>query len=200
MENYQGVKFSYHKSATHFAYDQRLTTLNRWAYIFSELGLTPVHPEGAYGNQSYRTGKSSFLITKSGMKPEEKLLLSNYTHVLDFKKSSSTFIVEGQSTPSSECFLHNALYQALPDVNAILHGHCSLFNVYASQLSIPVTKTFQEYGTQELAESALELVSDSTNFFILRDHGFVTLAEDIDSAARVTLDYYSNLIALLRSH
>jgi len=134
------------------------------------------------------------------MKPEDKLLLSNYTHVLDFKKSSSTFIVEGQSTPSSECFLHNALYQALPDVNAILHGHCSLFNVYASQLSIPVTKTFQEYGTQELAESALELVSDSTNFFILRDHGFVTLAEDIDSAARVTLDYYSNLIALLRSH
>ena len=38
MENYQGVKFSYHKSATHFAYDQRLITLNHWAYIYSKLG------------------------------------------------------------------------------------------------------------------------------------------------------------------
>jgi L-ribulose-5-phosphate 4-epimerase len=199
MEKYQGVKFHYLQKNTTFSYDHRLPHLNRWAYLFSQLGLAPVHPGGAYGNHSYRTGETSFVITKSAMIPAEILQPEDFCHVIGFEKHSTTFITEGTAAPSSESFLHNALYQSLPHINAILHGHCSLLNIHARALNIPVTKKFHDYGTQELAESALSLVDQTTLFFILKDHGFVALGEDIDSAGKLTLNYFSELITLLRA-
>ena len=73
MEKYQGVKFRNQQVKSSFSYDDRLDQLNRWAYLFSQIGLAPVHSEGAYGNHSYRTGNTSFVITKSAMIPSEIL-------------------------------------------------------------------------------------------------------------------------------
>ena len=199
METYQGVKFQYHPIKTTFTYDDRLALLNRWAYLFAQLGLAPVHTRGAYGNHSYRTGPTSFVITKSAMTPAETLQPADFCHVVGFEEPTATFITEGNAPPSSECFLHNALYRALPHINAILHGHCSLLNIHAGDLNIPVTKKFYDYGTPELADSALALLTPDTSFFILKDHGFVALGEDIDSAGQVTLQYFSELITLLRT-
>ncbi len=86
----------------------------------------------------------------------------------------------------------------LPHINAILHGHCSLLNIHAEALNIPVTQKFHDYGTPELAQSALDLVDQTTLFFILRDHGFVALGEDIGSAGRMTLYFFSELIRRLQ--
>ncbi len=198
MEQYQGVKFQHQQIKTTFSYDHRLTLLNHWAYLFSELGLAPIHSNGAYGNHSYRTGATSFIITKSAMIPAKTLRPQDFCHVIGFEEHTTTFITEGTSPPSSESFLHNALYETLPHINSILHGHCSLLNIYADALNIPVTKQFHDYGTQELAESALELVNQPILFFILRDHGFVSLGEDIDSAGKLTLKYFAKLITLLQ--
>lgn len=200
MEQYRGVKFDYEKQSASFTFDDRLNILNDWAFLLSELGLTPVHPDGAYGNQSYRTGRSSFIITKSGMQPEQALELKNYSHVVGFDPDRPAFYIEGEVIPSSECFLHNALYEHLPQVNAILHGHSALLNRYAQQLAIPVTSTFHDYGTQELADSALELLTTaSMNFFILKDHGFVAIASCIEDAGKTTLSYYARLIEILKN-
>ncbi len=199
MENYQGVKFHYHRTTTSFAYDWRLPELNRWAYLFSQLGLAPVHAEGAYGNQSYRTDDISFVITRSAMIPADILQPNNFCHVLGLDKATTTFRTEGQCAPSSESFLHYLLYQTLPHINAILHGHCSLFNIHAEALHIPVTKKFYAYGTPELAQSALAIVDQATSFFILKDHGFVALGEDIDAAGKLTLHYFSDLIRILQT-
>lgn len=199
METYQGIKFHYRPTKTTFSFDHRLALLNHWAYLLSQLGLAPVHACGAYGNHSYRTGSTSFIITKSAMTPAEALQPADFCHVVGFEEQSTTFITEGSAPPSSECFLHNALYRALPQINAILHGHCSLLNIHAGDLNIPVTKRFYDYGTQELADSALALITPETSFFILKDHGFVALGEDIDSAGKVTLQYFTELITLIRT-
>ncbi len=199
MEKYQGVKFQHHHAKATFAYDRQLPRLNRWAYLFSQLGLAPVHANGAYGNHSYRTGETSFVITKSAMIPAEVLHPEDYCHVIAFEEQSTTFITEGTSPPSSESFLHNAVYRSQPHINAILHGHCALLNSHAELLNIPVTKIYHQYGTLELAESALELVNQGSLFFILKDHGFVALGKDIDSAGKLTLDFFSQLITLLQA-
>jgi L-ribulose-5-phosphate 4-epimerase len=202
MEKYQGVKFQHQRTKSTFDYDHRLSSLNRWAYLFSQLGLTPVHTDGdivgAYGNHSYRTGERSFIITKSAMVPAETVQPDNFCHIVDFTERPPTFTTEGASIPSSESFLHNALYHNLPHINAILHGHCSLLNLHAEALNIPVTQKFHDYGTPELAQSALDLVDQTTLFFILRDHGFVALGEDIGSAGRMTLYFFSELIRKLQ--
>jgi len=198
MEQYQGVKFSFQRAGENFHYDRRLAELNRWAYLFSQLGLTPVHAAGAYGNQSYRTGNASFIITRSGMVPAEQLIPENYCHVTGLDESSGTFITEGTATPSSESLLHHALYQAMPGINAILHGHSALLNSHAADLKIPVTRSFQPYGTPELARSAVDLMNGTIRFFILKDHGFVALGEDIAGAGKLTLDYFAEIVRLLR--
>lgn len=198
MEKYQGVKFSFQRAQESFHYDRRLAELNRWAYLFSQLGLTPVHAAGAYGNQSYRTGSGSFIITGSGMVPAERLIPENYCHVAALDDSSGTFITEGTATPSSETLLHHALYRAMPGINAILHGHSALINAHAVDLKIPVTRAFHPYGTPELARSAVDLMDGTIRFFILKDHGFVALGEDIAAAGKLTLDYFAELISILR--
>lgn len=199
MERYQGVKFTIKQRQSTFSWDDRLPKLNRWAQLFSELGLAPLHPDGAYGNHSYRTGSDSFVITKSGMQPSPELLLANYCHVTGFDNSTTTFFTEGEFAPSSESFLHDLLYKSLPDVDAILHGHSSLLNSFAQNLDIRTTSRFHDYGTQELADSALQLAQTGNNFFILKDHGFVALGKDLDSAGRLTLDYFSELLTLLKN-
>lgn len=198
METYQGVKFNYRKIKDNYTFDHRLTELNQLAYLFSQLGLTPVHPEGAYGNQSYRTSGSSFIITKSGMIPDNKLETDNYCEITGYTQDSTTFLTHGQSVPSSECFLHYDIYMNCPHVNVILHGHSKLLNDNAQKLSIPTTKTFYDYGTQELAQSALNLAQKEIPFFILKNHGFVALGNSIKESGRLVLDYYGLLINLLK--
>jgi ribulose-5-phosphate 4-epimerase/fuculose-1-phosphate aldolase len=200
MERYQGVKFGHRRTADFFDGDHsQLTTLNRWAYLFSELGLAPVHGDGAYGNQSYRTGPSSFVITRSGMIPAQELDLDNFCQVVGFEEATRTFDYRGKAIPSSESLLHKALYQSQPQINAILHGHSALFNRYAERLNIPVTASFEPYGTPELAESALALMDGVTRFFLLKDHGFVALGENIEQAGQLTLASFATLIKFLQN-
>jgi ribulose-5-phosphate 4-epimerase/fuculose-1-phosphate aldolase len=200
MERYQGVKFGHRQAADFFDGDHRqLTSLNRWAHLLSELGLTPVHGGGAYGNQSYRTGPSSFVITRSGMIPTQKLDLDNFCQVVEFEETPRTFVYQGKAIPSSESPLHYALYQSQPHINAILHGHSALFNRYFEYLNIPATASFAPYGTPELAESALALMDGVIRFFLLKDHGFVALGEDIEQAGQLTLAAFANLIKLLQN-
>ena len=199
METYQGVKFNHQQVEPDYTFDHRLTELNQLAYLFSQLGLTPIHPEGAYGNQSYRSSPSSFIITKSGMLPGKNLKIENFCEIVKYIPSTTTFLTNGASVPSSECFLHNEIYTTLPDINVILHGHSKLLNECAKELALPTTETFYDYGTQELAHSALLFAKKDIPFFILKDHGFVALGDSIKSTSRLVLDYYRQLIILIKA-
>jgi ribulose-5-phosphate 4-epimerase/fuculose-1-phosphate aldolase len=198
MEIYTGVKFKCLRKSGAFAFDERLAALNTWAFILAGLGLTPVHPGGAYGNQSYRSGSSSLIITKSGMIPEKDLLPDNYVHIDGFDKGSGTFFIQGKSNPSSESILHYYIYREFTEIGAIMHGHSLLLEQYAANLAIPVTSTFQPYGTFELAESAVEILQSGAGFILLKNHGFVAIDKDIDSTGNLVLEYYGKLIALLK--
>lgn len=200
METYQGVKFNHTRLKQRFDFDHRLTELNQVAHLFSQLGLTPVHPEGAYGNQSYRASENSFIITKSGMVPSENVDVCNYCEIVEYDDSTTTFLTNGTSIPSSESFLHNKIYTSLPHVGVILHGHSLLLNDHARELDIPVTERFYDYGTQELAQSALLLAREGILFFILKNHGFVALGETIKGTGRLVLDYYGQLINLINDN
>lgn len=197
MEIYTGVKFKCLQCGNTFPYDERLAHLNDWAFILAGLGLTPVHPGGAYGNQSCRQGDTSFIITASGMIPEKGLVPENYVLIegLDQQKG---FHVKGVRKPSSESLLHYSIYREFPDTEAIMHGHSRLLEEYATGLEIPVTRTFQPYGTAALAESAVDALREGTDFILLKEHGFVATGKDIDAAGNVVLDYYAKLIAVLK--
>ncbi len=198
METYTGAKFSCTRSGETFPYDERLALLNTWAFILAQLGLTPIHAKGAFGNQSYRTGDTSLIITRSGMIPEQELVLENYVLIEDFDRQSGIFSTRGKGEPSSESILHSILYHDFPGIGAIMHGHSRLFEQYAAELAIPVTSSFHPYGTIELAESALLLLRHRGDFIFLRDHGFVAVGRDLATTGNLVLTFYGRLVDLLR--
>ncbi|WP_163339322.1 class II aldolase/adducin family protein [Desulfopila sp. IMCC35008] len=197
METYQGVKFAYRQVSQSCPDHPFLNRLNYWVFLFSQLGLAPVHSTGAYGNQSFRTVNDSFIITKSSMVPEKELNRENYTLVEGYTPDTGIFLTKGASPPSSECFLHHYIYQEDTSIQAIFHGHCDLLSQHAQELGIAVTDKFYDYGTKELAESARLTMSEGNKFFILKDHGFVALGPNLDDAGKLTLTHYMKLISTL---
>ena len=196
MENYQGIKFETLQLATTFSFDQRLAELNYWISLMSDLGLAPVHPEGAYGNHSYRKDLNSFIITRTGMIPQKDLQAADYC-CIHYQEEEERFHVMGSHEPSSESFLHNLLYQNNPKIQAIMHGHCDLLTQHAEDLGIAITAVEHPYGTMELATSALSLCRHTQSFFILKNHGFVATGASIAQTGRTVLKHYSRLIDFL---
>ncbi len=199
-ENYIGVKYQFERIEESYPPDKRLPELNYWAYLFSELGLAPAHPKGAYGNHSMRCQGNSFIITKTGMKPAREVNTSSYCLVSGFPAKNSTLPFRGKFPPSSEALLHFQIYKNLKQVNAILHGHSNLLLEKARELNIPTTEHFYEYGTPELAESALKMAMEGYSFFILKKHGFVATGASLQAAGKESLEQYRRLITLLLSN
>lgn len=197
MERYEGVKFKIRRLGEEFAFDRhRLESLNAWIFMLGELGLAPVHPQGAYGNHSYRVSGESFMITRSGMIPCRELLLRNFCMV-SYDAEEETFCVKGKHQPSSECFLHHAIYRHHPGITTIMHGHSLLLNLHAETLRIPETHEEFPYGTRELARSAINLVEQKSSFFLLKNHGFVATGDDMNETGIMVLQHYRRLLDLL---
>ena len=133
------------------------------------------------GNISVRVpGQQAFTITPSNydyakMKMEDVCVLTDDLEQL-----------EGKRKPSIESAMHAAVYQARPDVHAIIHTH----QPYASALGImnkPIPHLFDEQvrflgrsveiipyapsGTPFLKKNVRKKVTGGNNAFILQNHG-----------------------------
>ncbi|MDJ0623389.1 MAG: class II aldolase/adducin family protein [Desulfocapsaceae bacterium] len=198
MEKYEGIKFNTRRTSETFSYDSRLPELHDWVNILGELGLAPVHAEGAYGNHSYRCSQTAFIITRTGMKPGQDMHAEDYC-MISYAEDVDEFLVKGKYDPSSESFLHYAIYDRFPEVQAIMHGHSSLLNRFARELGIAETTKEYPYGTKELGHSALEVLCQDVSFIMLKNHGFVATGPDIQTTARRVLHSYGRLLQRLPS-
>jgi len=198
MEQYTGIKFTTKRVAGSFAPCPFLEELNTWVYVLGELGLAPVHPEGAYGNHSCRLSCTSFIITCSGMVPSRDVRQENYCE-LSYQEEEEIFLVKGQREPSSESFLHSLIYRNFKDVSAIMHGHSSLMNTFSRQLGLMETEKEFPYGTKELAYAAMQVLRLQTPFILMKNHGFVATGATIGQTAETVLEQYAGLVELLRN-
>ena len=163
--------------------DERILELKHWCSEFIKSGLMPSYETGAYGNLSFRIkeGSNEFIITSSGLKdPESKESFARVSSI-DFEKQ--IVYAHGKREPSSESMFHFLIYQNRPDVNAIFHGHCDKLLKCYEKLNIPCTKKEEPYGTIELANQILDIL-DKNNFLIIKNHGFISLGSDMDTAGK----------------
>jgi ribulose-5-phosphate 4-epimerase/fuculose-1-phosphate aldolase len=144
------------------------------------------------GNLSVRVPKQeAFAITPSNY--DYMKMTPGDVCVLDLDLN----ILEGELTPSIESAMHAAIYEARPDVNAVVHTH----QVYASALSLikaPIPALFDEQvrflgrsveiipyapsGTGFLKNRIAKSIRSNHNAYIMQNHGALCFGQDIERA------------------
>jgi L-fuculose-phosphate aldolase len=156
----------------------------RWCKRFHALGLAPVIPwKGSIascGNASYRCSKG-FVITASGKNMGETTK-EDFVHVTSVDLKANTAFAVGRQAPSSEVALHARIYEARPDVNAVLHGHDG--RIVENEGLFPHTEKSFEEGSNELAEAAAKALGKH-DFVVLKGHGFVAVGKNLEQAGAI---------------
>jgi L-fuculose-phosphate aldolase len=145
---------------------------------------------GRDGNVSVRISATTILITPAGMRKGD--VAANDLLLLDRRGNR----LEGRRKPSTESGMHLKIYDARPDVRAIVHAHppaatgfaaagrgitgCFLPEVIVGLGEVPVVP-YALPGTEEVS-AALAPLLPGHDAFLLANHGVVTVGEDVDHA------------------
>jgi L-ribulose-5-phosphate 4-epimerase len=144
------------------------------------------------GNVSVRIpGKTAFAITPSDY--DYLKMTAEDVCVLDFDLN----VIAGKLKPSVESAMHAAIYQARPDVNAVIHTH----QVYASALTLikaSIPALFDEQarflgrsveiipyapsGTGMLKNTIAKHVRNHNNAYMMQNHGALIFGTDMQRA------------------
>ena len=139
---------------------EQIAELNRWRDILYKAGLVGVNKDGiGYGNISCRYQHDKFIITGSGTGSISQLDTRHFTRVTAYSFSDNSLTTEGPVRASSESLTHAAVYESLPEIEAVFHVHqLSLWK----QLIVSGLSTSREaaYGTPAMAAEIIRLVKD----------------------------------------
>jgi len=158
------------------------------AQQLAALGLN----KGTSGNVSVRH-EDGFLITPSGMNVAEMQANSMVMMSMDGTPKSA-------GKPSSEWRFHRDIYQAKPQVGAVVHTH-SMFATTLSCLqkdippfhymiamaggdNIPCAP-YALFGTQALSDGAIAALKDR-KACLLANHGMIAIGRDLKQALAIT--------------
>ena len=162
-----------------------------------ELGLIGMYPDGiGFGNISVRTEGSSFLITGSATGQFTKLDQSHYSLVSASNFADNSISCKGLTKASAESLTHAAVYEALPEVGAVVHVHClglweKLLNDY------PTTSGEIEYGTPEMALAVQSLAAEigisNEKIIIMGGHreGILAFGQNLEEATTQIIEIYN---------
>ena len=177
-----------------------ITTLNHWRRKLYELGLIGQYDNGiGFGNISCRlNSQNNFIVsgTQTGGMPE--LNSEHYTKVIVFDCQQNYLVCEGAIKASSESLTHGAIYEANPEINAVVHvHHLELWQKLLNK--VPTTDPDCAYGTPQMAAqiaklSQLDLEKDQLDqdkIIIMSGHqeGVITFGQDLKEAGETLLKY-----------
>lgn len=157
------------------------------------------------GNVSQRT-ESVILITPSQI--DKAYIDANQIVEIEMDGKNLTPYLK----PSMETAMHLAVYNARPDVKAIVHAHpvtatafattnkeinCRLTGETRAIIGIPANAPYALMGTQTLAERVAETAMKNANVILMENHGIICFGENLlmafdrlevlEAAAKATL-------------
>lgn len=172
--------------------------------------------EGGYtvetwGNISvYDRENGKVYLTPSGM--DYSTIVESDVVVCDLEGN----VIEGDRTPTIETGLHLAIYKSRPEVNAVIHTHpiySTVISCCEEDMPLVIDEAAQtlgdtvktaEYalpGTPALAENCVKALGTTSNACLLKSHGAVCVAADMESAFKVTkvLEVTAEIYQMIRS-
>ncbi|MFT3788256.1 MAG: class II aldolase/adducin family protein [Tepidisphaeraceae bacterium] len=163
---------------------------------------------GNEGNHSYRMAGGKFLCTPTGiskgnLKPDDLC-------VVDITGKQ----LAGKRKRTSEFMMHAQIYQARPDVNAVIHSHPPHATAFAvANIDLPTcihpeaevflgpvrTAKYVTPGDKRLGESLMPFIKDS-NTIVLANHGVVCFHADLEQTyyQLEIVDAYSRILLLAK--
>lgn len=146
---------------------------------------------GTGGNLSVRLPENDgFMITPSGIPYSE--MIPDDIVTMDFNGN----VVEGKRVPSIERGMHRAIFNARPDVDAVIHTHQKYASAIAAtrQDMEPIldpfvavfggglkTSRYASIGTEELARNVVEALG-GRNGVLIANHGALCTGKTLEMA------------------
>jgi L-fuculose-phosphate aldolase len=177
-------------------YSDSIKELSKWCRKLASISPTPHRAGGFPGNLSFRTA-DGFVITATEANLAD-IHREDFVEVEYVDIEKKRIYVKGSKEPSSESFIHNAIYQLRPPVQAIFHGHCDLMLAYYRALKLQVTKNEQPYGTLALMNEVKEALRDN-DILIIKNHGFIALGKTMNEAGQLVTEQYHKTLNLIES-
>jgi len=174
-EVYTGTKFRTVFARQEPPAEERVRELVDWCHRWARLDVVG----DTVGNLSFRT-EHGFIINRTAG-DLATITPAEFVEVLRADFAARELAVAGAYEPSSESFMHAALYAARPGVHAVFHGHSAALLAAAERLGLPITQRERPYGTAALADEILDVLS-ANSVVIIRNHGFVAIGHSMASA------------------
>lgn len=168
--------------------------LLHWCRVFDEEGMAPVEGGASAGNLSFRT-RDGFVITATRTRLKSGLDWDRLVEVVRVNWLDYEMHYLGEHPPSSDSFLHERIYRARIDVEAVFHGHDPAVLAAADRLGVPVSAREIPFGTREDAEeTARELRGHG--YLVRKGHGFLSVGATLDEAGERALEVHRRACAL----
>ncbi len=177
-------------------YSDSIKELSKWCRKLASISPTPHRAGGFPGNLSFRTA-DGFVITAAKANLKE-ILEDEFVEIKSVDVDRKRIYVKGSKEPSSESFIHNAIYQQRPSVQAIFHGHSDLMLAHYRALKLQVTKNEQPYGTLALMNEIKEALGDK-DILIIKNHGFIALGKTMNETGQLVTEQYHKTLNLIGS-
>ena len=164
--------------------DARIAQLIWWAARFAELGFTPSYGRGDHGNLSCRTPTGLVMTAreteKATLRPDQFVEVIR----VEWTARPVKLHCRGTRLPSTDALMHLEVYRLRPDMQTAFHGHDQQALAKAAALRIPVTAHSAATQTLDVVVDVKRLVG-STDYLLLRDHGFLALGTSPDDAGEL---------------
>ena len=194
------IKYQCHWEQKRAIAESDIRELNQWRSKLYQLGLIGEYDNGiGFGNLSTRLANSQELIisgTQTG--GIANLTMQHYTKVTDYDWHKNYVTCEGLIKASSETLTHAAIYQANPQVNAVVHvHHQQLWQKLLDRVS--TTNPNCAYGTPEMAEEIIRLCqqrpTQQQKIIVMSGHeeGILTFGHNLAEASGILLSYFSTI-------
>ncbi|ANE55845.1 class II aldolase/adducin family protein [Methylomonas sp. DH-1] len=188
--------------------DADLAEISAWRSIVYRLGLigrTAGKYDGlGFGNISSRRapGQDGFLVsaTQTGHLPQ--LGPEHYAWVTAAAPQQNYLQAQGPAQPSSEALTHAVIYQGLPGVQAVIHGHCPEIWHNTAKLRLAHTAAHIPYGTPEMARAVTSILQTlektESGIFTMLGHedGVVAFGTSLRQAAELLIGQLALALAL----
>lgn len=171
-----------------------LKELNFWRHkmqVAGWIGQDPQRYQGlGFGNLSLRQPTqeqtNAFIITASQTGHRNWLDSKAWPRVLTADIARNQITVEGEQLPSSEALSHAALYQANPEIQAVIHGHAPELWKLAATHSLATTAEDIPYGSPAMAQALAEQADQPSGLVVMLGHqdGILSWGRNLAEAAK----------------